>query len=205
VAKTNNTVSRRGFIGAIGAAAAASVLSPVALAAPATSGGPVRWTSATADWHAAQARLVERFRPAYLAELERFAEELRPGFVSGELRGYRDVDEGLGYDARQAGDEDYIDPDARLEELCAEHFGLEVEQAGSTYVGDEAMANLILAMSPAAEHWQPGTGWYHPANRATLCVAWDVLAIARALGIYEATADESPSLEATAWAREVRQ
>jgi hypothetical protein len=198
-----NGTTRRGFLGAIGAAAAATALPGVAI--PATGRLDTKsWPQAAAGWHAAQKALIERFRPAYFAELQRFAEELRPAFASGELRGFRDEDE-KGYDARQAGEEEYTTPDQKIEDLCAERFGLEIENVRGRRVGDEAMANLILAVSPtaAAGHWAADGGWLHPAGRAACCAAWDLTAVARAMGLYEATPDECPDLDETRWAEDL--
>lgn len=78
--KTRQTkeVSRRGFIGTIGAAAAATALPlfPALARQPAPQG----------NWPGAVSTHADGFRAAYLAELVRFAESLRPRFESGELR-----------------------------------------------------------------------------------------------------------------------
>lgn len=203
MAKTTNEVSRRGFIGAIGAAAATAAAAAaaahpaLALGAPTAAVG-LRWTTALEAWpdavaemKAATDAIVARFRPAYLAEVRRFAEELRPRFESGELYGYRSEDE------------DGMD---RLENLCAERFGVEVRQVPDDvryYVGDEETANMINAVSPSAPHWEPESEWNHPGYCAKACIAFDVIAVARALGFYEPTPDEGPSAEQIAWVHEV--
>ena len=188
-----NTVSRRGFIATIGAAAAASAVPSPARAKAAA---PRTWRSALAAWpeavaamKASSAAIVERFRPAYFAELRRFTEELRPRFAAGELYGYRGDDDQEGQD--------------RLEELCAERFGVEVRRVEGEEVGDEITANMINAVSPSAEHWMPEEDWYHPGYCAQACAAFDVLAVARALGIHRPAPDEAPGEKLTKWAQGV--
>ncbi len=204
--KKNTTVSRRGFIGAIGAATAATALPAVALAAPAAEGAP-SWPDAVAGWSKAQADLIARYREPYIREVVRFAEELRPRFESGELRGLRDEDDERHEDAREAGTE-YEFPNERLEDLAADRFGIVVrmvqrEHGDRVHVGDKATASVIVAVSPSAEHWN-AERWAHPGYCAKACIAWDVLAVARALGFYEPIADEEPSATKSAWTREYR-
>jgi hypothetical protein len=174
MAESQSILSRRSFIVGCGVAAAgAATAAPViSFAAGRVAGAPT-------------------FRAAYLAEIGRFAETLRPRFESGELRAYRDCD-----DAKRDDEGTPVSdsPHWELERLCAAHFGLEVarseEADGDTRLeGDTTAAYLLLAASPRAEatidtHTHPG---YHAAAAAT----WDVIALARERRWYTPTPDES--------------
>lgn len=149
------------------------------MATKSTKGGTT-WSDTGASWRRAQEELAAKFRPLYLAELERFAETLRPRFESGELHGCTDDD---------------INAGARLEALCMEHFGLRVV--------DPATADMILAVSPSAGQASDPNQEVSSFNASYAC-AWDVLAVARARGWYTPAADEEPALEASRWAHEAR-
>jgi hypothetical protein len=174
--------TRRGFIGAIGAVATAAALPTPAL------GAHRRDLRA---WREAFGALVAEFRPAYFAEVARAAEDLRPRFEAGELHGYTDADdEAVG----------------KIEKACGERFGVQVEEVDrgdgiSTYEGDEVAAALVVAVSPAAVTSWDGHDWYHPGHRALACVAYDVIAVARARGFYTPEPEECPHEDATRWAR----
>jgi hypothetical protein len=148
------------------------------------------WGDTKATWRAAQEALVERFRPLYLAEVERFAEELRPQFEAGELRGHcaEDLE-------REDTEEGFRAPFWRLEDLCAAHFGIEVDHVdGYRVERDPATAALILATSPSAEAtYDDGQGL--PSSHAKQAISWDVLVIARARGWYTPAEDEEPRVE----------
>lgn len=166
--KTNPT--RRGFLASVAAATAAT-----ALPATAEARTPTTWGALRAG--------LPGLRAAYLAELERFAETLRPRFAAGELRAFRDCDDGI---------EDA--PPWMLERLCASHFGVEVTRSedgygGEDHEGDMAAAYLILAASPRAEALLDTQ--VHPGYHAAEAAAWDVIAHARACGWYSPAPDES--------------
>lgn len=189
--KRMNEVSRRSFIGTIGAAAAATALPVGALAGgitaaarsgktgnsvlPVSTGAAPDWRSACTAWPDAVAEMkaqtdaiVARFRPAYFEEVRKLAETLRPRIATEELSDY------------PADDDDetpFLDGRHRLEELCAEHFGVVVtanRQTGECH-GDEVLAEMICAVSPSAERWDPREDWSHPGYCAKACIADDVL------------------------------
>jgi hypothetical protein len=103
--KTNPT--RRGFLAGIAATAAATAL-PTSTEA---------LTRAPAAWNALRSAFPG-MRAAYLTEIERFAETLRPRFEAGELYGYRGEDAGDGY----------ADGMDATEAAVREHFGLNVSE-----------------------------------------------------------------------------
>jgi hypothetical protein len=200
--RPGNEVSRRGFIAAIGAAAAASAIPTVA--------GAVAPPDSLAAWPAAFRELVERFRPSYMVEIVRLAERLRPGFESGEFRGYigevdDDVDWGTGLPRKT------LLPMERLEDLCAEHFGIaEGRNWGdfNSQNADRLTSQLILEVSPAKEDvvTETNRGATLPAL-ASWALSQDVLSVAIVRGwrVPDAARDEwtpEPSLIAQ-WAREV--
>lgn len=119
--------------------------------------------------------MVDALRAAYQAEIERFAEQLRPRFEAGELHWIRDSAES---EAAMY----------RLVELVREHFGLAESEDHS---GDTPRAHLVLALSAWAEETDEG-GWWHPASHAAEAAAWDVLTVARRRGWYVVPPDESP-------------
>jgi hypothetical protein len=164
--------------------------------------GTTTWAEATTSWQHAHADLIAKYRAPYLAEVRRFAEELAPRFAGGEFHGMRDDE--LEDDQNGATAAVF-----KLEKLCAERFGVQVKKVPTgrnpweyDHVGDEALANLIIAVSPSAEHWE-SSEWFHPGYCAAAVLSWDVIAMARALGLYVPTPDEEPSAEQLAWAREV--
>lgn len=153
-----------------------------------------KWDEAKVSWQAAQEALVARLRPLYLAEVARFAETLRPDFEAGRLYGYRGGDNGTSIESTPIG---------RLEELCAEHFGIQVddeERDGNAYQveRDFMTARMILAVSPSADG-ASDPGAEAESFNAQFAAAWDVLAVARARGWYKPTPDESPDVEETRW------
>jgi len=159
------TSSRRRFIGALAAATAATAL-PTPASARST-GEP--------SWGACRGGLAE-FRRAYLAEVERFAEELRPRFGGGKLRGMTDEEMEDGQSGRTS-------PYFKLEALCAARFGCAVTRdAAGQLLGDVEASHLVLAFSPHAEI--VGDNWEHPGYHATTAVTWDVLEVARERGMY---------------------
>jgi hypothetical protein len=154
------------------------------------------WGDTKAAWRSSFDALVERFRPLYLAEVVRCAETLRPRFESGELHGYRPDDDG---DVSS----ESLAPMDRLEDLCAEHFGIRVDEVervedGRSYLydveRDPRTADMILEVSPSAEGGSV-TGQDVPSFNAKYSIAWDVLAVARARGWYRPPHDECPSPE----------
>ncbi len=114
---------------------------------------PAAWSAVTAQWAA--------WRAAYLAEVERFAETLRPRFASGELRAERSPED----DQERIpgttgwGDECFTHdptPEEVIERLVEEHFGIAVTKTpdahgGVVFDGDASAAHLILAVSPHSE------------------------------------------------------
>jgi hypothetical protein len=156
-------------------AGAAQLLAPYAAGAVAHA----TWSDTKASWRAAREALVERFRPLYLAEVARFAEELRPRFESGELRGWRDGDDGDG-------------PTYVLEALGAARFGLDVDE---DLRGDDEAAYLVLACSPTAD--ASADEWSAVQFHAQAAVARDVVLLARERRWYTPTPDEiaSPGVE----------
>lgn len=156
----NGKVSRRGFIAACGATAAAAALPSAAFA------GAAAGASVLAHGPA--------LREAYMTEVGRLAESLRPRFETGDL-----------YAARDAGGTDTAwedQPHAMIEEACAQYFGLEAP------VGSDTMAHLVLAASPHTV--ATADGYQHARFHAQAAAAWDVIAHARARGWYVPTADE---------------
>jgi hypothetical protein len=131
--------------------------------------------------------MIEMLGPMYLAELESFAETLRPRFEAGELYGFRQ-DVGVSGDG---------EGEHRLERAIDAHFGLEVTRVTEdpkTWTGDEHAARAILALSPAADLVPDLDGYNHVAYAARECVLYDVLALARACRWYRPTKDEGPKV-----------
>ena len=175
-----NEVSRRGFIGAIGAATAAAALPVGALAA-----SPLTWPETLAAWPEAFRGLVERFRPLYVAEVARLAATLRPRFESGELHAM--TDDELEDDAGA------MAPIWRVQAAAGEHFGLVraggregrssgVEREERICDGAGHVAHMILAVSRSAPFMDEG--WDHVAYQANEAAMWDVVLHARAAGWY---------------------
>ena len=161
----NETVSRRGFIGAIGAATAAAALPSAALATIST------WPNA--------ASTLAFHRAEYLAEVERFALALRPRFAAGELRAFASGD-----DERFPGDRWLREhPMHVLEGLCGEHFGCRATRvAFAYYTGPVGPSLMLLAVSPHGEATEGD--WCHVSQWAQEAAAWDVLTVARKRGFY---------------------
>src|SRR5512138_3205272 len=161
------------------------------------------WSETTTAWRREHAALVAKFRPKYLAELERFAETLQPRFEAGELRGITDDD----CDREMFGTGDrWRSPIWKLADLCREHFGIErTYKVGEVRARerDPVTAELILACSPSAEEVQLHVDDTASASSvAADAITWDVIAIARARGWYTPTEGEEPALESTRWAEE---
>ncbi len=147
------------------------------------------WSDTRAAWRASFEALVARFRPAYLAELERFAETLRPLFASGALRGATDDDQ----DGLEA-----------LELLAAAHFGIQVHEEKNRFLeDDETTAKMILAVSPSGDEAYCD-GQEIASFNAAYAVSWDVLAIARARAWYTPPSHECPNLSRTGWKSDPR-
>lgn len=192
MARKNEGTTRRGFLGSLGVAAALPLFPT-----PATHvGAPGSFTEAVST-HA------DGFRAAYLAELARFAESLRPRFVAGALRAFRENDHRRKPGATGWGDDAYINdsPQWEVERLAAEHFGVTfarrtLRNGDEVIDGDSARARLILAVSPHADSTGEGDN-VHPCDHARESVGWDVIAYARAQGWYTPTDDETqdPILE----------
>jgi hypothetical protein len=184
---TQQGFSRRGFIAACGAAVAASALPKAVLGAPRRDDSCGRET--LARWQEAQ---LPGLRALYLAEVVRFAEEIRPRFESGEFRGFTDADS-----ERIERERDWDPPLFELENLCEQRFRLDVDR-----YGEEAYLNayLIRCVSPS----EGQTFDAQPiAGQAAIAVSRDVLAVARARGFCASTPDEDPSLDETRWAEEL--
>jgi hypothetical protein len=160
--KSTNVTTRRGFLGTVGVAVAASALPAAGLAA--TGRAPGTAASHRAAW-----------RADYLQEIEYLAAILRPGFEAGRLHSWR-------------GSQDDCPAVRELERRCGDYFGLpgDVEswEAGT---GDET-ARMILAVSPHAA--STGEGAPYPVDHAREAVAWDVVAIARERRWYTPSEDE---------------
>lgn len=125
--RKTNGVSRRGFIGAIGAATA--VVALPTLAAPA--GGDT--------FRDAMATSLPELRRAYLRKVESFTVAQRAGFESGELC---------------ATEEEYFPP--ALDALIERDFGLPASDFESDK-GDGHIARAILAVSPSAHRTDRGS------------------------------------------------
>jgi len=169
MARENTT--RRAFLLTTGAAAAAAAALPAS----------ARTAPAAADWREALAQLPA-LRAAYLAEVGRFAETLRPRFESGELHSYRENDDMAESRAGQR----YESPDREIGELFGNYFGIGVYGAE----GDSEIARVILALSPHADASGVGSD-VDPRDHAREAAAWDVIVHARHAGWYEPTEDES--------------
>lgn len=187
MARKNEGATRRGFLGSLGAAAALPLFPTLAThAAPAGEGLD------------ALASIGEAFRSAYLAELARFAESLRPRFESGELRAYRSpVDDPKRIPGTTGwGDECFTrsnSPQYALDRMAGEHFGITMTttrapDGSDWYDGDALRAHMILAVSPHAE--ATGEGANHPCDHACESIGWDLIAYARERGWYTPTEDE---------------
>ncbi len=133
------------------------------------------------EWQATCARTLDELRRAYLAEVERFAETLRPRFESGELRGITDAEFEAGGDS----------PLFRLEALCGRHFGLESKDGELVETHETFQtAYLIRSVSPgevATEDAQPVVG------QAIIALTHHVLALAKARGWWHPQPGEMPT------------
>lgn len=149
--------TRRGFIGVAGLAAAATALPSVAGAS-----GLNGWR-----WGDLRESLLPQLRAAYLAEVERFAEENRPQIESGEF-GECDDD---------------MSPRYALEDACGDRFGCRAVETedGRSSTGDAGAALWVLAASPSADD-EVHAGFFHVAQAAQSALGTDVLAIARKRG-----------------------
>lgn len=152
--------------------------------------------------HLTRTATFQALRLDYLARVEAFAEELRPRFQAGELRGFTigdsdradarveaftaahpeaTVEEVLAYRNR-------VEPPLFvLEELCAARF----LPASLGWDAQHEEAHLIRACSPSeplTEDGQPNIG------QAATAVAYDVLRVARTRGWYAPDASEEPVL-----------
>lgn len=158
------------------------------MAARRIAGGDVSKT-----WNETKAAVLEQLRAAYLAEVTRFAETLRPRFESGDLRGYTDEDS-----EHENERDDYKAPLFHLEDLCDEAFRLDVDR-----FGEEAYRNayLIRSVSPGDAHTEDAQPI---AGQAGIAVAFDVLAVAQARGWYIPAEGEDPTIPAAEarWALE---
>lgn len=128
-------------------------------------------------WQAKRREAIEEFRPLYLSEIQRLAEQLRPRFESGELHACTDEDLELPRDS--------VLPHDRIEEACAERLGLIVDEDDE---GDRAMAEFVLAVSPNAEAM--ASNWTHPCYWARAAACWDVILVARERGWYTPASNE---------------
>lgn len=106
---------------------------------------------------------LEGVRALYMAEVERFADELRPRFLSGELGEMTDED-GERYWKEHAAGSKWMPPFFKLERLCAERFA-----------GSERLALLSTSCASTV----PWGSWTEPRWMAGNAVAYDVLAVAR--------------------------
>lgn len=130
-------------------------------------------------------RLADGLRGAYLVELERFGEQLRPRFEAGELRAMVGADEAVPWAEA---------PHGKVEAAVRAHFGLmvtkeDLEDGSTRRHGNTIAAALVLTASPHAEATD-GDGFYHLADHATEAAAWDVIALARERGWYTPTEEE---------------
>jgi hypothetical protein len=167
--KCINVTTRRGFLGTLGVAVAASALPVAGVAAPAGARG-------TAAPHRAA------WRADYLRELEDLAATLRPHFEAGRLHSWR-------------ASQDDCPAVRELERRCGNYFGLPDDpDSWEAGVGNES-AWMILAVSPHAA--STGDGGAYAVDHAREAVAWDVVAIARERGWYVPAEDENedPVLE----------
>jgi hypothetical protein len=122
-------------------------------------------------WVSTHRSQLPALRTAYAAEVEQLAEDLRPRFEAGELRGFATPD----------GDGDAPSPFFELERICCAHFRLtELETA--------ALA-LLTELTPRAEA-TASAGDLEYVSWLQCALAWDVIAVARARGWYEPTPDE---------------
>lgn len=156
---SKSTVSRRGFMVAVGAAAAATTVPASVEAAPVT-------------WQGRES-VLSALRAAYRAEVERIASDLRPRFESGELHGWHfyDDDDGKDLDAGQA--DDYRDHPVHVL----------AKEIGAAHVPDFATAYLVLACSQAEDQSIPGDTELEAARYAAAdCITVDVYRHARAHG-----------------------
>lgn len=118
------------------------------------------------DWRRVEDGRLSSWRAAYLAELARLAERLRPRFASGELRGMTEGDL-----ARDGG---ASSPFYAVERLCCEHFELASM--------DPSTLRLLLDVSPHANAIADA-GWTDDVYWLQSAIARDLLAVARARGM----------------------
>jgi hypothetical protein len=127
------------------------------------------------DWRRIEDSRLSSWRASYLEELGRLAEELRPRFASGELRAMTDGDI-----ARDGG---ATSPFYAVERLCCAHFRLEEL--------DPSTLRLLLDVSPHASAIADA-GWTDDVYWLQSAIAWDLIALARARGMYLPAAGELP-------------
>lgn len=166
----------------------------------------------TAAWQKAEADALEGLRVAYMADLNRLAETLRPRFESGELYGYRDdetnarLDEAFRWreahpgftEEERAAFEKSLPPWApeMVEEACAAFFGLDEAHEERDFEATFRRASLLRAVSPGDSTTLPD-GPVIPS--AVMAISADVFTIARVRGWYTRPDGEGPTEEDTGW------
>lgn len=130
-------------------------------------------------WSTTKAFVIDQLRREYVAEVERFAETLRPRFEAGEF-----------YASRNSG----AAGQTALGKLVIAHFGLAVATLNSDgrvwHMADDVTVHVILAVSDSTD--ETSGNWIHAAHHAAAAATWDVVAHARRRGWYAPTTDEIP-------------
>jgi len=123
------------------------------------------------------AALLEMLREDYMRRVEAFAEELRPGFESGELHGW---------DARDSEGDDrdvaYVTAMEKITGAAWERFLKHSPRESA----------IVVACSPSVGPIRQDKGRLTEAI-AVMCVYWDVLRVARAQRWYKPARGEQPS------------
>jgi hypothetical protein len=148
-----------------------------------------------------QGAVVEALRMAYLAEVERIAEALRPRFESGELRCWTDEDGDEIEARRRAGDREWLPPLWRIERFSADWLGMDPKAQGEAFNEGCRVAYLVRLVSPhedETEDAQPAIG------QAMEAVGRDVLDAAGRRGWLQPTPVATPPTPAAPTPEELK-
>ena len=162
---------------------------------PRATAGMTTVVPATAPtWATARAEAQRLLSAGYLLEVARIAEELKPGFLSGTYRGWRDEDDGRRdvVVAKRLGlafDPGYRSPWELLEDEVELRLGF-WNDAEEVSPEDAPLVASFIAIAASSE-WL-GTGG-EVLDGAVRTVALDVIKYARARRWYVPTADEEPA------------
>jgi hypothetical protein len=162
---------------------------------PRTTTGMTTMVPATAPtWATARAEAQRLLSAGYLLEVARIAEELKPGFLSGTYRGWRDEDDGRrdSVVAKRLGlafDPDYRSPRELLDDEVELRLGF--WNAAEESSPEDAPLDAAFIAIAASSDWLGRGG--EVLDGAVHAVAQDVIKYARARHWYAPTADEEPA------------